>query len=99
MMHASAGCRLGCIAAGKARPPARSASVSRALVFPFESLPTLVLASLSLRIAETVHANAIGMPQATLFGAGLGNDVRSLLRFGFVFLLGALLLALIPSAR
>lgn len=73
--------------------------VARALAFPFDALPALVLAWLCLRIAEAVHASGIGVPQATLFGAGLGNDLLSLLRFGFVFLLGALPLAVIPAAR
>jgi hypothetical protein len=70
--------------------------LARALAFSFDALPALVLAWLCLRIAEAVHASGIGVPQATLFGAGLGNDLLSLLRFGFVFLLGALPLALIP---
>jgi hypothetical protein len=73
--------------------------LARALSFSFGALPALVLAWLCLRIAEAVHASAAGVPQATLFGAGLGNDLLSLLRFGFVFLLGSLPLALIPSPR
>ena len=73
--------------------------LARALAFPFEALPALVLAWLCLRIAEAIHASGAGVPQATLFGAALGNDLLSLLRFGFVFLLGALPLALIPSTR
>ena len=73
--------------------------LARALSFSFDALPALVLAWFCLRIAEAVHASSIGVPQATLFGAGLGNDLLSLLRFGFVFLLGSLPLALIPSPR
>jgi phosphoglycerol transferase MdoB-like AlkP superfamily enzyme len=73
--------------------------VARVLSFSFDALPALVLAWLCLRIAEAVHASAAGVPQATLFGAGLGNDLLALLRFGFVFLLGSLPLALIPSLR
>ena len=74
-------------------------ALARALAFPFDALPALVLAWLCLRIAEAIHASGAGVPQATLFGAGLGNDLLSLLRFGFVFLLGALPLALIRSPR
>jgi hypothetical protein len=83
------------------RPSLRASGVrlARALAFSFDALPALVLAWLCLRIAEAIHASGIGVPQATLFGAGLGNDLLSLLRFGFVFLLGALPLALIPSMR
>jgi hypothetical protein len=73
--------------------------LARALSLALDTLPALILAWLCLRIAEAVHASGIGVPQATLFGAGLGNDLLSLLRFGFVFLLGALPLALIPSLR
>lgn len=73
--------------------------LARALSLSFNALPALVLAWLCLRIGEAVHASSIGVPQATLFGAGLGNDLLSLLRFGFVFLLGALPLALIPAPR
>lgn len=73
--------------------------LGRALAFPLEALPALVLAWLCLRIAEALHASGAGVAQSSLFGAGLGNDLLSLLRFGFVFLLGALPLALIPSRR
>ena len=73
--------------------------LGRALAFPFEALPALVLAWLCLRIAEAIHASGAGVPQSGLFGAGLGNDLLSLLRFCFVFLLGALPLALVPSRR
>lgn len=73
--------------------------LARALAFSFEALPALVLAWLCLRIAEAIHASGAGVPQVTLFGAALGNDLLSLLRFGFVFLLGALPLALISSPR
>ncbi|KQQ96508.1 LTA synthase family protein [Massilia sp. Leaf139] len=73
--------------------------LARALAFVLDALPALALAWLCLRIAEAIHAGGAGVPQATLFGAALGNDLLSLLRFGFVFLLGGLPLALIPSAR
>ena len=82
-----------------ARLRAAGAHLVRALAFPLEALPALVLAWLCLRIVEAIHAGGAGVPQSTLFGAGLGNDLLSLLRFGFVFLLGALPLALVPSRR
>lgn len=46
--------------------------LARALAVSFEALPALILAWLCLRIAEAVHASGVGVPQATLFGAGLG---------------------------
>ncbi|WP_313707017.1 LTA synthase family protein [Massilia sp.] len=73
--------------------------LGRALAFACEALPALVLAWLCLRIAEAIHASGAGVAQSSLFGASLGNDLLSLLRFGFVFLLGALPLALVPSRR
>lgn len=73
--------------------------LGRALAFSLGALPALVPAWLCLRIAEAIHASGAGVAQSSLFGAGLGNDLLSLLRFAFVFLLGALPLALIPSPR
>jgi len=68
-----------------------------AAAFTLSSLPALMLAWLCLRIAEGIHAGAAGVPQSTLFGVGVGNDTLSLLRYGFVFLLGSLPLAFIQS--
>ncbi|QNB00845.1 hypothetical protein [Massilia sp. Se16.2.3] len=62
------------------RPRAALAWLARAFAFPVDALPALVLAWLCLRIAEAIHASSAGVPQATLFGAGLGNDLLSLLR-------------------
>lgn len=73
--------------------------IGRALAFPLQALPALIAAWLCLRIAEAIHASGAGVAQSSLFGAGLGNDLLSLLRFAFVFLLGALPLALAPSRR
>jgi len=73
--------------------------LGRALAFALDALPALVPAWVCLRIAEAIHAGASGVPQSSLFGAGLGNDLLSLLRFGFVFLLGALPLAWIGARR
>ena len=67
--------------------------------FTLSSLPALMLAWLCLRIAEAIHAAAAGVPHSTLFGVGIGNDTLSLLRYGFVFLLGSLPLAFIASQR
>lgn len=73
--------------------------LGRALAFPLAAFPALAAAWLCLRIAEAIHASGAGVAQSSLFGAGLGNDLLSLLRFAFVFLVGALPLALIPSRR
>ncbi|OON61151.1 hypothetical protein B0920_19720 [Massilia sp. KIM] len=81
------------------RAPAWLQRLGGALACAFESLPALMLAWLVLRAAEGIHAGAAGVPQSTLFGAGVGNDSLALLRYGFVFLLGALPLALVPSRR
>ena len=70
-----------------------------AAAFTLSSLPALMLAWLCLRIAEAIHAAAAGVPHSTLFGVGIGNDTLSLLRYGFVFLLGSLPLAFIASQR
>lgn len=63
------------------------------------ALPALVVAWLCLRVAESIHAGASGMPQSTLFGAAVGNDALALLRHGFLIMLGALPLALLPWRR
>nr|WP_308633675.1 LTA synthase family protein [Massilia sp. YIM B02769] len=73
--------------------------LGRALAFPLAAMPALVAAWFCLRIAEAVHASGAGVAQSSLFGAGLGNDLLSLGRFAFVFLVGALPLAFIPSQR
>jgi len=85
-----------------ARPPRFKAALHAALdaaAFTLSSLPALVLAWLCLRIADAIHAGAAGVPQSTLFGVGVGNDALALLRYGFMFLLGALPLALTASRR
>ncbi len=68
-----------------------------ACAFLLESLPALMAAWLCLRIAEGIHAGGAGVPQATLFGVGVGNDALTLLRYAFVFLLAALPLALVAA--
>jgi len=59
----------------------------------------LVLAWLCLRVAESWHAAGGEMKVSILFGPALANDLLSLLRYGFVFVLGAPLLALVPAPR
>jgi hypothetical protein len=61
-------------------------------------LPALMLAWLCLRIAETSHV-AGAVKVSILFGPALANDLLSLLRYGFLFVLGAPLLAPIPARR
>jgi len=62
-------------------------------------LPALVLAWLCLRVAESWHAAGGDMKVSILFGPALANDLLSLLRYGFLFVLGAPLLALVPAPR
>lgn len=62
-------------------------------------LPALVLAWLCLRVAESWHAAGGEMKVSILFGPALANDLLSLLRYGFLFVLGAPLLALVPAPR
>jgi hypothetical protein len=62
-------------------------------------LPALVLAWLCLRMAETWHVAGGEIKVSILFGPALANDLLSLLRFGFLFVLGAPLLALVPARR
>lgn len=74
-------------------------AASDAAAFALSALPALILAWLCLRVADGIHAGAAGVPQSTLFGVGVGNDALSLLRYGFVFLLGSLPLAFTTSQR
>jgi hypothetical protein len=62
-------------------------------------LPALMLAWLCLRVAETWHVAGGQIPASILFGPALANDLLSLLRYGFVLVLGAPLLALAPLRR
>jgi hypothetical protein len=62
-------------------------------------LPALMLAWLCLRAAETWHAAGSEIKVSILFGPALANDLLSLLRYGFLFVLGAPLLALVPARR
>jgi len=80
--------------AGKVR-----ARVKGALATAFETLPALLAGWLVLRIAETIHAGAGGIKVSVLFGPALANDLLALARYAFVFLLGAVPLALLPRRR
>jgi hypothetical protein len=82
----------------KAPAPVRR-SVARALGEVLSCLPALMLAWLCLRLAETWHAAGGETKVAILFGPALANNVLSLLRYGFLFVLGAPLLSLIPTRR
>ena len=62
-------------------------------------LPALMLAWLCLRVLETWHVAGGEIKVSTMFGPALANDLLSLLRYGFVFVLGAPLLALAPARR
>lgn len=62
-------------------------------------LPALVLAWLCLRVAESWHVAGGAVKLASMFGPALANDLLSLLRYGFLFVLGAPLLALVPARR
>jgi hypothetical protein len=62
-------------------------------------LPALLLAWLCLRVAETWHAAGGEVAVSSLFGPALANDLLSLLRYGFVLVLGAPLLALVSRQR
>jgi phosphoglycerol transferase MdoB-like AlkP superfamily enzyme len=75
------------------------ARVKGALATAFETLPALVAGWLVLRIAETLHAGAGGIRVSVLFGPALANDLLALARYAFVFLLGAVPLALLPRRR
>ena len=85
-------------------PPAREAGpVRRALAAALgevlSCLPALMLAWLCLRVAETWHAAGGEIRVATMFGPALANDLLALLRYGFLFVLCAPLLALVPARR
>jgi phosphoglycerol transferase MdoB-like AlkP superfamily enzyme len=75
------------------------ARVKGALATAFETLPALVAGWLVLRIAETIHAGAGGIKVSVLVGPALANDLLAFARYGFVFLLGAVPLALMPRRR
>jgi len=62
-------------------------------------LPALVAGWFVLRIAETVHAGAAGINVAGLFGPALANDLLALARHGFMLVLGAVPLAVLPLRR
>jgi hypothetical protein len=78
--------------------PVRRA-LGTALVDVLSCLPALMLAWLCLRAAETWHAAGGEVKVAILFGPALANDLLSLLRYGFLFVLGAPLLAVLPARR
>jgi hypothetical protein len=78
--------------------PVRGA-LATALGEVLSCLPVLMLAWLCLRVAETWHAAGGEIKVAILFGPALANDMLSLLRYGFLFVLGAPLLAAIPARR
>jgi len=82
--------------AGTLSPSGRAVGVALGEVLG--CLPALMLAWLCLRVAETWHA-AGDVQVSILFGPALANDLLSLLRYGFLFVLGAPLLALAPSRR
>jgi hypothetical protein len=72
------------------------ARVKGAVATAFETLPALMAGWLVLRIAETIHAGAGGVKMSVLFGPALANDLLALARYAFVFLAGAVPLALLP---
>jgi hypothetical protein len=75
------------------------ARVKGALATAFETLPALLAGWFVLRIAETLHAGAGGVKVSVLLGPALANDLLAFARYGFVFLLGAVPLALLPRRR
>lgn len=85
-------------APAKHRGPAARA-LGAALGEVLGCLPALVLAWLCLRVAESWHAAGGDMKVSILFGPALANDLLSLLRYGFLFVLGAPLVALVPAPR
>jgi hypothetical protein len=85
-------------ASAKGAGPVRSA-LGAALADVLSCLPALMLAWLCLRAGETWHAAGAGLKLAILFGPALANDLLSLLRYGFLFVLGAPLLAVVPARR
>ena len=85
-------------APAKEAGPVRRA-LSAALGDVLSCLPALMLAWLCLRVLETWHVAGSEIRVSTMFGPALANDLLSLLRYGFVFVLGAPLLALVPAQR
>jgi phosphoglycerol transferase MdoB-like AlkP superfamily enzyme len=77
--------------------PVRRA-LGAALCEVLSCLPALMLAWLCLRVAETSHV-AGEIKVSILFGPAIANDLLALLRYGFLFVLGAPLLALVPARR
>jgi hypothetical protein len=89
---------------GKPAAPAKEVGPLRralgaALGDVLSCLPALLLAWLCLRVAETWHAAGGEVAVSILFGPALANDLLSLLRYGFVLVLGAPLLALVSRQR
>jgi hypothetical protein len=86
-----------------AAPVKEPGPVRRALATALDDvlscLPALMLAWLCLRVAESWHIAGGEIRVSTMFGPALANDLLSLLRYGFVFVLGAPLLALVPARR
>jgi hypothetical protein len=74
-------------------------ALGAALADVLSCLPALMLAWLCLRVAETWHAAGGEVKVSILFGPALANDLLSLLRYGFLFVLGAPLLAVAPARR
>jgi hypothetical protein len=92
------------VADKSAAAPARPAgplwrALGAALGEAVSCLPALMLSWLCLRVAESWHAAGGDIKVSILFGPALANDLLSLLRYGFVFVLGAPLLALAPGRR
>jgi hypothetical protein len=85
-------------APGREPAPARRA-LGAALVDVLSCLPALMLAWLCLRAAETWHAAGGEVKVSILFGPALANDLLSLLRYCFLFVLGAPLLAPVSTRR
>jgi len=75
------------------------ARLGGAMATACECLPALLAAWLVLRIAETLHAGAGNVAVSVLFGPALANDLLALARYAFVFLLGAVPLAVLPYRR
>jgi phosphoglycerol transferase MdoB-like AlkP superfamily enzyme len=78
--------------------PVRRALAS-ALADVLSCLPALMLAWLCLRVLETWHVAGGEIKVSTMFGPALANDLLALLRYGFLFVLAAPVLALAPARR
>jgi hypothetical protein len=72
-------------------------ALGAALADVLSCLPALMLAWLCLRAAESWHAAGAEVKVAILFGPALATDLLSLLRYGFLFVVGAPLLAIVPA--